>query len=308
MKTSLPQQVQAAAALVLWLALVGRAPAEGLNIADLIGQFSETSMSNTVRDLEALPSRAVGKEGNEQAAAYLHARLSKIPGLRVEPLQAPLRNVIATLSGTDTNAGALYVVGAHYDAYDAKRERVPGAMDDAVGVSIVLEMARILGPRRFRSTVVFACWNGEECGLLGSKAFVERLGREGKTVALYLNYDSTGYDPAGRRVLDVIANRSADGAKRVLLENNRKYGIGFTITENRHTCGGDYVPFAEAGFPFINTHQEEHGPHYHTAQDTISRVTFPYALNNGQLGLSVLAALLQAADASKGPVNPEVAK
>jgi hypothetical protein len=262
-------------------------------IAKLVTMMSEEALLATVRDLEAFKSRTVGQPGNAKAADYLHARLSKLPGLQVVYQDAKWRNVVATLPGSDPASKELYVVGAHYDCESTKPDDSPGAMDDATGVAIVLEMARILSSQRFRQTMVFACWNAEECGLHGAKSFVKQLQTENRRVSLYLNYDSTGYDPQGRLVLDLIANPPATSAKDLLKTNNQRYGINFTLEENRHNCGGDFVPFWQAGFPTINSHQEVHGAHYHTSNDKSDLVSTRYAAKNGQLGISVIAILAE---------------
>lgn len=108
---------------------------------------------------------------------------------------------------------------------------------------------------------------------------------------MYLNNDSIAFDPQERLILDVIANPPAAAAKKVLIGNNKLYNLGFTLVENVHGCNGDHTPFQQAGFPAINTHQESHGAHYHTANDTIELVSFPYAAKVGQLGLSIIATL-----------------
>jgi Zn-dependent M28 family amino/carboxypeptidase len=251
------------------------------------------------RELVAFKSRTVGQPGNKQAAAYLHERFKQIPGLHVAPLAGPWNNVIATLPGTDPASRELFIVGAHYDSRGKRPELAPGATDDAAGIAIVLEMARILSQHRFTHAIMFACWNGEEIGLKGSREFVQQLVKDGRSVSLYLSYDSTAYDPKNRLVLDVIAKAPAAAAKKLLFENNQRHAIGFSLVENRHACGGDHIPFVEAGFPAINTHQEDHGAHYHTANDTIERVSFPYAAKNCQLGLSIIATLAKAGSATR---------
>ena len=119
----------------------------------------------------------------------------------------------------------------------------------------------------------------------------QQLIKDGRSVALYLNNDSIAFDPQERLILDVIANPPAAVAKKVLTGNNKLYNLGFTLVENVHGCNGDHTPFQQAGFPAINTHQEGHGTHYHTANDTIELVSFPYAAKVGQLGLSIIATL-----------------
>lgn len=76
-------------------------------------------------------------------------------------------NVFAQRPGTDKNAGAI-LVGAHYDTVYIS----PGADDNASGVAVVLEVARLLGSRPTPRTLQLAFFDKEEAGLLGSKAFV----------------------------------------------------------------------------------------------------------------------------------------
>jgi hypothetical protein len=80
-------------------------------------------------------------------------------------------NVLAEIPGTDRR-NELVMAGAHLDSWHA----AAGANDNAAGVSVVMEAARILEaigvePRR---TIRFALWSGEEQGLLGARAYVER--------------------------------------------------------------------------------------------------------------------------------------
>jgi hypothetical protein len=80
-------------------------------------------------------------------------------------------NILADLPGTDPAAGYV-MAGAHLDSWVA----ADGAADNGAGSAVVMEAARILAgigahPRR---TIRFALWAGEEQGLLGSNAYVEK--------------------------------------------------------------------------------------------------------------------------------------
>ena len=80
-------------------------------------------------------------------------------------------NILADLPGTDPTAGYV-MAGAHLDSWVAG----DGAVDNAAGSAVVMEAARILkrlGVRPKR-TIRFALWSGEEQGILGSLAYVER--------------------------------------------------------------------------------------------------------------------------------------
>ena len=80
-------------------------------------------------------------------------------------------NILADLPGTDPKAGYV-MAGAHMDSWVAG----DGAADNAAGVAVVMEAARILraSGARPKRTIRFALWNAEEEGLLGSIAYIER--------------------------------------------------------------------------------------------------------------------------------------
>jgi len=80
-------------------------------------------------------------------------------------------NVFAEIPGTDPGAGFV-MCGAHLDSWVAG----DGATDNGAGTVSIMEAARILATLnvRPRRTIRFALWAGEEQGLLGSLAYVEK--------------------------------------------------------------------------------------------------------------------------------------
>jgi hypothetical protein len=80
-------------------------------------------------------------------------------------------NIIAEIPGTDPNAGYV-MAGAHLDSWAA----ADGASDNGAGSAMIMEAARILSALHIRPkrTIRFALWSGEEQGLLGSLAYVDR--------------------------------------------------------------------------------------------------------------------------------------
>jgi Zn-dependent M28 family amino/carboxypeptidase len=74
-------------------------------------------------------------------------------------------NVIGTLAGATEDR---VVVGAHYDHIPG----CAGADDNASGVAGILEVARVVSGHRFQRTLVVACFDDEESGLVGSNAWV----------------------------------------------------------------------------------------------------------------------------------------
>ena len=121
---------------------------------------------------------------------------------------APLYDVIARIPGS-TYPDEWIIRGNHHDAW------VNGAGDPISGMSAELEEARALGELRKQGwqpkrTIVYAAWDGEEPGLLGSTEWVEAHAAELEAHAVvYINTDSNGrgyLDMAGSHTLEPFIN------------------------------------------------------------------------------------------------------
>jgi hypothetical protein len=184
-------------------------------------------------------------------------------------------NVIAEIPGTDPVIGdEVVMVGAHLDSWHSS----PGGSDNADGVAASMEAMRILKAIgvRPRRTIRMALWDGEEEGLLGSRAWVEQhLEGDGKEEArekfsVYFNNDP-GYgkifgwymeeNEAVRPIFDAWLEPLRDlGATRNVID-----GIGST----------DHVPFIRVGVPAFNAIQEYEDYDvrtHHTNMDFFERV------------------------------------
>ncbi|MDV2480864.1 Zn-dependent exopeptidase M28 [Methanoculleus sp. Wushi-C6] len=271
-------------------------PAYDPEIAAMLEEIDGTELYRTTRDLQNFPTRAFGTDGNREAGGYLYRRLAEIPGLSVEFQGGDLRNVVATLPGSGNASDGVVVVGAHYDSTSSDPARAPGAADNGCGVAIVLELARVMSERSFDRTVEFAFWNAEEIGLVGSRRYVGAAADRESEILLYLNYDSACGEPGGPPVANVLYNKEAHEAAVLAAHHNTIYGINLTLTRKPGSHVSDHTPFWAAGYPAMMTHAPPQQS-AHTPDDTIDRISFPYAVKNARLGLSVLA---KAADAEGG--------
>lgn len=97
-------------------------------------------------------------------------------------------NVIGRKLGTETPEEQILIAG-HYD-------HIPGcngADDNATGTAAVLEVARVLGQRDFPRTLVVACWDEEELGLVGAEAYVDLAATVGDQILFNYNFEMIGY-------------------------------------------------------------------------------------------------------------------
>jgi len=113
---------------------------------------------------------------------------------RCKNLDVETYNVVADLKGT-ANSEEWLVYGAHYEGHDI----AVGALDDATGAAVVMELARTLVKERahLKHNIRFILFGAEEIGLYGSRAYCEAHPGFMKKIRLMINFDAAGR--AGRQ-------------------------------------------------------------------------------------------------------------
>lgn len=97
-------------------------------------------------------------------------------------------NVIGVRDGA-TDPTHRVLVGAHYDHIPG----CAGADDNATGVAGALEVARVLSTASYDRTLVVACWDEEERGLVGSRAYAVRARTRGELIDDSFDFEMIGY-------------------------------------------------------------------------------------------------------------------
>jgi hypothetical protein len=188
------------------------------------------------------------------------------PGM---PKQVAIVNISAFLRGS-SNPERVYVVGGHYDSRNSRGEdgqaAAPGAVDDASGTAVALEACRVLATATFPASLVFVAFDGEEQGLIGSKAFAEQLVSTGVRVDGMLGCDIVGntlgmdgqrydrhvrcfsYAPNGNDSLGRSLARATAYAGRTHLPS---FGVDLIFRGDRYGRGGDHRSFFEQGCPAV---------------------------------------------------------
>ena len=190
-----------------------------------------------------------------------------------------LRNILAKIDGKNPNE--IVIIGAHYDhlGYDPMLEGdqiYNGADDNASGVQAVLQVARafLATGEQPERTVIFAFWDGEEKGLLGSKYFALSYPEIDK-VKGYLNYDMIGRNNNENKPQHfVYFYTAAYQAFGDWLKNDiETYGLqlepDYRAWDNP-IGGSDNGTFAKLGIPIIWYHTDAH-PDYHLPSDHTDR-------------------------------------
>ena len=242
---------------------------------------------------DALEGREGGSRGGRAAGSYIISHLEK---LGLEPAGdngswyqqfGGLRNILALARGSDpTVATELIVVGAHYDhvgygnsgnSYGPFGFVHNGADDNASGVAGLIEVAEAMQhlPIRPRRPILFAFWDGEEKGLLGSYHFVRVRPAmlAPMSIVFSVNLDMIGRLRGER--LEVYGARTSEGLRAAVVRSNNRPGAAplelafdWAIEED-----SDHYPFIAAKIPTVMFHTGLHDQ-YHRPSDDVQLVNF----------------------------------
>ncbi|UVO54846.1 M28 family metallopeptidase [Sphingomonas sp. SUN039] len=278
------------------LALIAAAPAPDpaklRATVDTLAAFGTRHTASSTTD----PKRGIGAARNWAAGEF--AKLSAAcggciavdrPSARFEGPRAPngviVEDVLAIQRGTG-DPNHIVIVAGHIDSrnsdpMDATGD-APGANDDASGVALVMEAARILSKERHSATIVYAALSGEEQGLWGGKLLADTAKARGWQVAAMLNNDIVGntrgqdgrivadrvrvFSEGARASEDLAAAKlrrasggEDDSSSRALAKRvgdvaaGAKGGLAaFLIRRpDRFGRGGDHTALLEAGYPAV---------------------------------------------------------
>ena len=193
-----------------------------------------------------------------------------------------LVNILGMIPGKRSDE--YVIVGAHFDHLGCDPELegdqiYNGADDNASGVSAVLQIARAFAesgdvPER---NVIFAFWDGEELGLLGSRHFTQSCPFISQ-VKGYLNFDMIGRNNKPENPQHVVyfytASHPAFGDW--LKEDITRYGLQldpFYNAWDNPVGGSDNGSFARKGIPIIWYHTDGH-PDYHQPGDEAPKINY----------------------------------
>jgi Zn-dependent M28 family amino/carboxypeptidase len=235
-------------------------------------------------------------------------------------------NVIGVRAGT-VHPAERVVISAHYDSVP----NCAGADDNASGVAGTFEAARVLSLQPHDRTLVVACWDEEERGLIGSKAYVARAKAAGDSIVLSMVFEMIGYRntaPMSQRSdpqLEVIFPDAGDQIKA------NDYRGDFALVVNDETAASavadmqkvaakvslpivnlsllaplktldplrrsDHAPFWDADYPalFITDTADYRNTHYHClngTSDSLVDIDWEFAVANVKVVVGAAAAAL----------------
>ncbi|KAF8803966.1 aminopeptidase [Phlegmacium glaucopus] len=260
------------------------------------------------RDWIASEFRAIAATSNGRMTVTVQPFLQQ-PAGTVIPNPTIITNVFATLTGSKEPNRA-YVVSGHYDSRVTDimdfTDDAPGADDDASGVAVSMELARVMATRDTATTLIFAAVAGEEQGLFGSAFMAAQFKKDGVDVQGMLDNDIVGSSTADDGTIDKFDLRMfvqgippIDTAQQISeltsigAENDSPaHQLGRFVSEvsqnavtqmnvrtiyrpDRFLRGGDHLSFLQQGFPAVRfTEPHENFAHQHQNTRVIGGVQF----------------------------------
>ncbi len=254
-----------------------------------------------VQQMQAIAATSSGRMTVQQQS-FIQPVSSNIP------VPTMITNVIATLKGTATPE-RFYVVTGHLDSRVTDvlnfTDDAPGADDDASGVAVVLELARLFATRQFPGTLVFATVAGEEQGLYGSGFMATQMSAAGNDVqGMFSNdivgasqaHDGTAPDPHTVRLFVEGIPTAATASQISIMQSVGGENDGAThqlarfVTEvapfhltdmnvrviwrrDRYLRGSDHLSFQRQGYPAARfTEPRENFNHEHQNTQVVNGV------------------------------------
>ena len=243
------------------------------------------------KDLEYqvnLGPRVLGSKAHEQVREWIIQK-NKDSGWNVEVQNAIINgqdiyNIVAARE-MDQNLPWV-IIGAHYDSrmfadrdpmFENRTQPVPGANDGASGVSVLLELARIL-PENLGVNIWLVFFDAEDNGnlpggewILGSRVFVQSLEGEPDAVVII--------DMIGDSDLNIFIEKNSD---QNLSQEIWKIAadLGYEnqfIAVPKHRIIDDHLPFVQAGIQAVDIIDYDY-PYWHTVADSVDKVS-AFSLN-----------------------------
>lgn len=207
------------------------------------------------------------------------------------------RNLIAR-AGPNRNS-PLIILGAHFDSVQG----TPGADDNASGVAVLLESARVLSRATLHFPVLFCAFNLEELNMIGSTHFARRLKDSGAKIKAMISLEMVGYSvrkqgiqkyPTGLKWFypdrgdfiavvgnwrsSVLLRRFSRQMRRVQglpVETLNVFGNGILIPPVRLS---DHSPFWDLGYPALMVTDTAYfrNPNYHAHSDTLETLDLKF--------------------------------
>ncbi len=260
---------------------------------------------------ELILSRHKLQPGNALAAEWLQQEFTRMGYTATVQAFGPKgENILVEKLGM-VHPERKVIICAHYDSMPNGLV-APGADDDGSGVCAVMEAARVMADQDFENTIVFALWDEEEQGLIGSGYYASAAFGNDEEIVAVLQMDAIGYDGNGDGLMRIHARPVGNSIaiKDSALVVNSTYGLDLPILiNNPGATYSDHASFWTQGYGailVIEDFENDPNPHYHTPSDRMEFMDLAYWHGLSKLTIGTTAAMaipyLEAAVSSSASV------
>jgi subtilisin-like proprotein convertase family protein len=268
-------------------------------IDSIVNLISQQNVSKYMRELTGdttvmigginrlIFSRYYTSPANNWAAQYIYEKFQSF-GLNAQyqVIDSTCKNVLAVKIGTKY-PNQKYIIGAHYDNIiwpinPGPLDTVHGADDNASGVCGVLEAARLLANMSFPYTIIFAAWDEEELGLLGSTYYADSAYNRGDSIKAYFNMDMITWNYNNQNYFRAGPDSNSTFFIDIFTSLKTKYIPLYThVVRYSDDYGTDQVPFVVKGYRTFNVSEYNLSinPNYHKITDTYSNADLLYCVS-----------------------------
>jgi hypothetical protein len=238
-------------------------------------------------------SRHKNQPGNDKAADYIKQKLDSY-GLTTfnQNWSSTGRNVYGVQTGTEF-PNQQYIICAHYDDMPSG-SIAPGADDNASGTAAVIEAARILSNYSFPFTIIYALWDEEEQGLVGSEYYATQAANQNDSILGVINLDMIAWDSDNDDIAEIHTRSVASSydIKDKMVDVNSTYNIGLNLQiDDPGTSASDHASFWSNGYGAVLLIEDfqDFNDYYHTTNDKIQYFNQPYYHKMAKLAIGTLA-------------------
>jgi hypothetical protein len=281
-------------------------------IVDIIRDVSKENIKNHIKNLEGTRHPIFAPEALEQAKSYVWDDLASFGhDMSVHQFDddgSQFENVIGMQKGTQQPEKKIIVL-AHFDTVSTS----PGANDNASGIAVMLELARVFRKLKFKKSILFVGVNLEEQRVegqkgspicRGSRALANHAKESGWQIEGVVNFEEIAFagDDVAQKSLEnlpieipekgnfiaVVGNERSAGMVQGYIQGIEQYkiplpylplvvpGNGEMLPDSRRS---DHSPFWDNEFEaiMITDTANFRTPHYHKPSDTIGTLNLDFA-------------------------------
>ncbi len=260
-------------------------------------KFSGENAYNHCKNIVDLSPRVAGTESHKKVRSYIKNEIENNNLKIIEDIftaktpigDVEMDNISTIIKGSEGNGNKI-ILTAHYESKYFKNEKFLGANDNASGVSILLELLKIIKEKKYKYDIEFLFLDGEEAfanwsekdSLYGSTRYVSQISNPEKIKAVIL------LDMVGEKNIKIDFDMNSSPALTdILIESTQDLNLIYCLS-NRFICiEDDHIPFVLKNIPAIDIIDFEYED-WHTKNDDMENISSKSLKNVGLITIKML--------------------